>query len=182
MPESDDVNCAMLQAYQGSPDVAQMNAVVGSMLTSVAGRAAAEQADHDTDLFSNLYSLPDLFRKTRAKIRNLTADLDGCLAEDGVTSGMIKIEIGETTQIPILDKDSKKYARIGMEGKRLPIRLKLFHWLTPQGGEDLPEGRKKYHELLPEDLRMFISMNHKEPGFRRCDMMIDNFSSMNQKK
>ena len=159
-----------------------MNATVESLLTSVAGRAAAE-AEENTELFSRLGgNLPDLFRKARARITRLNSVLDGVLMEEGAAAGSIQIQIGETTQIAMFDKDEKKYARIAVENKSLPIRLKLFHRLTLEGGEELPEGRKKYHELLPEDLGIFISMNHKEPGFRKCDMAVTNFSVMNQKK
>jgi len=93
-------------------------------------------------------------------------------------SACIKIstDADDTTLIGIFDKNTSTFARMDIQAKTLPVKLKLYHKIVPEDG---PEGcideARGYHQSLPEDLQVFISMNRREPSAKNCDLMIENF-------
>ena len=63
------------------------------------------------------------------------------------------------TQIEIFVPDLFIYATIDIKGKSLPLRLKMKYIDTSNTKKKI-----KYHEHLPQNLTMYISMNFQEPN------------------
>ena len=89
---------------------------------------------------------------------NLSYNLNRILTDGGTAASIdIQTQYKSMTQIDIIERDLYIYARIDIEFKTLPVKIKLFNKEVQYGidGKEIVE----YGDNLPEDLIVFISMN-----------------------
>lgn len=112
---------------------------------------------------------------------NLSYNLNRILTDGGHAASIdIQTHYKSMTQIDIIERDLFIYARIEIEFKTLPVKIKLFNKEVQYGidGKEIVE----YGDDLPEDLKVFISMNQVEPNAKKHDMQISEFAEMNKNR
>lgn len=65
----------------------------------------------------------------------------------------------------------------------MPVTFKIYYKTKGHDDENNKNSSKNtYHPVLPEDLKIYVSMNDNEPGPNAAEMVVENFQQMNQKK
>ena len=108
-----------------------------------------------------------LLEKTKKKLKNLSYNLNGVLCEQGVSNSIeiVTFPHDTFTNIDIIDPNSIIYARVDCHERNFPIKLKVQCFTEDYG--------KKTMQPVPEDLKIYISMNMQEPNSKQCEKMAE---------
>ena len=115
--------------------------------------------------------------------KSLHHNINNILVEGG-NQAKIKLscEPYEKAEVFVFDKNVYTYAKVDFKGKNLPVTFKFYHQLKDKDEHTCSRKEHTYHDTLPEDLKVYISMNDNEPGPKNCELVVDNFAAMNEKK
>ena len=135
-------------------------------LTAKENKDALEQKK----LFDKYGDPREMLEHTKRSISGMNFQLERILKDQGVCPNkVISAEAEAITTVDIHDSDAPHFYELPLKGRTLPLKLFLYHKVGIGQGA----AGSLYARELPEDLTIYISMNHVEPGPDGCDRKID---------
>lgn len=116
-------------------------------------------------LFNKFGDPREMLEHTKRNISGMNFQLERILKDGGVCPNkVISAEFEAVTTVDIHEYDVEHFYELPLKGRTLPLKLFLNHKV----GHGSP-----YADDLPEELTIYVSMNHAEPGPEGCDKKID---------
>lgn len=119
-----------------------------------------------------------MLEQTKRNMLGMNFQLERILKDGGVCPNkVISAEVESVTTIDIHEYDVEHFYELPLRGRTLPLKLFLNHKVGIGQGS----AGGAYAQGLPEELTIYISMNHAEPGPEGYDKKLDRdqITSMN---